>query len=192
MGEKKPWTHLFLVLFSQPYTLFARHFPCSSGLQHTTRGTPDCAFTACMIPPSVRSHCIHPALALRDAFPSVLSPLPAVSVPLPMSLPAADPCLLLQCVMPCKNHLHLFSLKLLLQAFTFHPTCSVAACCWLQVLAQCTEGLSGKGLGFLGLWSCLCRRCVRREPRAARSPFGCRLPPGPRTRSRSCLRHVKV
>lgn len=117
------------MLFSQPYTLFARHFPCSSGLQHTTRGTPDCAFTACMIPPPARSHCIHPALALRDTFPSVLSPLPAVSVPLPVSLPAADPCLLLQRVMPCKNHLHLFSLKLLLQAFTFHPTCSVAACC---------------------------------------------------------------
>jgi len=60
-----------------------------------------------MVLPPIKAHCIHPALAPRDTFLSVL-PLPAAvgpslalpsaaSVPLPMALPGAEPRGLLPC-----------------------------------------------------------------------------------------------
>lgn len=104
--------------FSQPYLPDIFLFPLACSTPHV-----GCAFTACTVPPPVRSHYTHPALAFRDTFPTVLNPLCAVSVPLLVSLPGADPWLLLHCVMPWKNHLHLFSAKFLVEASAFTCGC---------------------------------------------------------------------
>lgn len=131
-GRKKPDMSLFsdLHLICQTFSVFLwleAHHTWDTGLcVYSLHG-----LTSCQIP----------ALALRDTFLCVLSPLCAVSVPLLVSLSAADPCLLLQCVMLCKNHLYL------------HSTCSKSTCCGCRFCLSEQElpAVSlREGSGFLG------------------------------------------
>lgn len=175
--RQKPDMSLFTV-FSQPYILFTRHFPLSSGLQHSTRGTPGIYSlhnsTSCQIPldsgsavsPGTQGHFSHCPLSLCVLSVSHCS--------------GADPSL---AAVPSNNHLYL------------HPTCSAASSCGCrlclreQKVSQGRGWVSGKALGLReGFFGAL---CLQRAP-CCSQPLWPPLPPGQRMHSPSCLRHVKV
>lgn len=132
----KSLTCLFLVVSHShiPY------FPFPSGLQHTARGTPGCAFTACMVPPisdpTAFTQPWHSGTPFPLSLTLVCCQCPTARVPA-WGLP-------LQCVMPWKNLQHLFPAKFLVEVFALHlPQQPVVAAGSVSVNRRSLRGGSG-------------------------------------------------